>query len=231
MTTTRRRAGEIEARSSGDRETTTLTVTSGKSVKLTIERLVEELEQAARVDEIKDIRDRAMAIELYCRKKAGGLAAAQAAGKIVAEATLKLAKLYAEEKSAKTGPKKLPDRGPVTDRPGKLAVAEAADLDDAQLRRLAPLVDRPREEIDAAMAAIEARGEIVSPSALLREVVGEVPAGAEYRLVIVINGRRLTPVQLMALRAAVAAQLLADGDDDPALKEIHRMLEDKRRAA
>ena len=45
----------------------------------------------------KDVRDRAMAIELYARKKAGGLVAAQAAGRVVTEATLRLAQLYAEE--------------------------------------------------------------------------------------------------------------------------------------
>ena len=50
---------------------------------LVIERLAAALEKAASVDEIKDVRDRAMAIQLYCRKKVGGLAACQSAGRVV----------------------------------------------------------------------------------------------------------------------------------------------------
>jgi hypothetical protein len=40
---------------------------------LVIERLASALEKAASVDEIKDVRDRAMAIALYSRKKKSGL--------------------------------------------------------------------------------------------------------------------------------------------------------------
>ena len=64
---------------------------------LVIERLASALEKCASVDEIKDVRDRAMAIQLYARKKAGGLQAAQFAGRVVTDATIRLAELYASE--------------------------------------------------------------------------------------------------------------------------------------
>lgn len=143
---------------------------------LIIERLAAALETCSRVDEIKDVRDRAMAIQLYTRKKAGGLAAAQSAGRVVTEATLKLAELYEAEESA---PTRLPDRGPVietaAERPGKEAIAEAADLDSAQLRRLRPVLKAPKAQVEKAKAAIEERGGIVTPTALLRDVKGATP--------------------------------------------------------
>src|ERR1700733_6157383 len=102
---------------------------------LVIERLAAALEKAASVDEIKDVRDRAQAIALYARKKASGLEAAQSAGRIVTDATLMLAKLYAEETSAKgargghdgANTKIALDRE--QDRSGKVAIARAADMD------------------------------------------------------------------------------------------------------
>ena len=86
---------------------------------LVIERLATALEKCASVDEIKDVRDRAMAIQLYARKKAGGLAAAQSAGRVVTDATLKLAELYAAEKQG-AGRKSILDDRQELDRPGKV---------------------------------------------------------------------------------------------------------------
>jgi ParB family chromosome partitioning protein len=139
---------------------------------LVIERLAAALEKAASVDEIKDVRDRAMAIQLYTRKKAGGLAACQSAGRVVTEATLMLARLYHEEKALKGGRPAAETR--VRDHefaaPGKVAVAKAADLDHSTLSRLKPLVQAAPETIKAATVAIEAAGEVATPAALLRHV-------------------------------------------------------------
>jgi ParB family chromosome partitioning protein len=154
---------------------------------LTIERLAAQLEKAASLDEIAEVRDRAQAIALYARKKAGGLAAAQAAGRVVTEATLKLAGLYAVEASARgeVGRGRIgPDCGPDLS-PGKEAVAKAAHVDGSQLRRLRPVLDAPAPKVTAAQHAIEARGEIVTPAALLREVTATTAAegydGDEWR--------------------------------------------------
>jgi hypothetical protein len=133
---------------------------------LVIERLAAALEKCASVDEIKDVRDRAMAVQLYARKKAGGLAAAQSAGRVVTQATMMLARLYAEETEAKPGPK--PRDGELL--MGKKAIAEAAGMAAPNLSSLRPLIDAPRAEIAATMERIEARGEVVTPAALLREV-------------------------------------------------------------
>ena len=142
-----------------------LIVTEGEL--LVIERLAAALEKAASVDEIKDVRDRAMAIQLYARKKAGGLAAAQSAGRVVTGATMRLAELYADERPAKGGNPTLVSE---QELPGKVAVARAADMDPAALSRLRPLIEAPKAEVKTAMRAIESRGEVVTPSALLREV-------------------------------------------------------------
>lgn len=48
---------------------------------------------------------------------------------------------------------KLPDRSPEVSLPGKKAVAEAAGMDPAQLRRLRPVVDASEEEVEAAALA------------------------------------------------------------------------------
>ncbi len=134
---------------------------------LLIERLASALEKCASVDEIKDVRDRAMAIQLYARKKAGGLAAAQSAGRVVTEATLKLAELYADETSTQKIARRL-DRK--QDMPGKVAIARAAEMDPAALSRLKPLVALGKADVKAAMRAIEEAGEVVTPAALLRQV-------------------------------------------------------------
>lgn len=189
---------------------------------LTIEKLAAALEQAVRVDEIKEVRDRAMAIQLYSRKKAGGLAAAMAAGRIVTEATLKLAKLYAEEKSAQAGrPPKIVTDGSELPSGGKKAVAEAAGIAAPNLHRLRPLVDAPKETVAAAMNDIERRGDVVTPNALLREVTGEpTKPTTRDRVVIVINGRRLPPPEVEAIAVAVAARV----GEDARLDKVHRAL-------
>ena len=148
---------------------------------LVIERLADALVKAASVDEIKDVRDRAIAIQGYARKKASGLIAAQAAGRVVTDATKMLAKLYAEEETARganlpnvtAGRDRDHDRVPI----GKEAVAGAAGMNHATLSRLGPLVDPRRDdyvppEVQASVAArIEAEGKIVTPAALLRRAV------------------------------------------------------------
>jgi phage N-6-adenine-methyltransferase len=145
---------------------------------LVIERLAAALEKAAGVDEIKDVRDRAMAVQLYARKKAGGLAAAQAAGRVVTQATMRLAELYAGEKSAR-GRNQHEDLIGKEDPPvGKNAVAKAAGMSAPNLSALRPLIEAPKAVVIEAMAAIEARGEVVTPAALLREVVHGAPRGS-----------------------------------------------------
>jgi phage N-6-adenine-methyltransferase len=151
---------------------------------LVIERLAAALEKAASVDEIKDVRDRAMSIQLYARKKAGGLAAAQAAGRIVTEATLRLAELYKGEGSARGDGAGGKGGGTSLDRkqdslPGKVAIARAAHMDPAALSRLAPVVSASKPEIRAAMTAIEERGGVVTPNAL-RVQLSAVSAAADY---------------------------------------------------
>ena len=149
---------------------------------LVIERLAAALEKAASVDEIKDVRDRAQAIQLYARKKAGGLEAAQSAGRIVTDATVMLARLYAEETEAKPGPKKqLADHDPVIDRPGKEAIAKAADMDSSALRRMAPAVEASKAVVKTAMKAIEERGDVVTPTALVREIKHGPPKAKKMR--------------------------------------------------
>lgn len=144
----------------------------------TIEKLAAALEKASTVNEIKDVRDRAMAIQLYTRKKKGGLVAAQAAGRVVTQATLMLAKLYAEEQGAKGGDRKSNqlDRPQVDLREGKVAIARAAEMDPSALSRLAPVVDASKSEVKAAVRAIEERGDVVTPNALLREIAPPAPA-------------------------------------------------------
>lgn len=154
-------------------------ITPGLGGLLVIETLAAQLEKAASVDEIKDVRDRAMAIQLYARKKAGGLQAAQAAGRVVTDATLRLAELYAQEKPKPPGP--VPKIVDAEQRSlvGQKAVATAASMDPAALSRLRPVVEAPKAQVKAAMTAIEARGEVVTPSALLREVTA-VSAADDY---------------------------------------------------
>ena len=174
---------------------------------LVIERLAAALEKCASVDEIKDVRDRAMCIQMYARKKAGGLAAAQAAGRIVTEATLMLARLYAEEKPKPPGPRaEMRDRDPVSSPVGKLAVAKAADMDHAALSRLAPVVAAPRGEVRAAMATIEARGDVVTPNAL-RVQLTATSSQADYD-----GDEWYTPPDLIAKVRAVLGEI----DIDPA---------------
>jgi phage N-6-adenine-methyltransferase len=151
---------------------------------LVIERLAAALEKAASVDEIKDVRDRAMAIQLYTRKKAGGLAAAQSAGRVVTDATIALAKLYEEEPSIEGHRTDLEDlKGPGSSgsdtgyrgrgtpaTPGKHALAEAIGIHSSTLNKFKPLVHATTDRIETAKAAIEFRGDVVTPKGLLREV-------------------------------------------------------------
>lgn len=194
---------------------------------LTIERLAAELEQAVRVDEIKDVRDRAMAIQLYSRKKQGGLAAAQSAGRIVTDATLRLAKLYAEEKSVQGRRQRDEPLSHGSEDPGKQAIAAAAGMAAPNLARLKPLVDTPREDVHEAMAAIEARGDVVTPRGLMREVVGEPDKVPRARVVVVINGRRLSTAQVASLTSAVIER--AGRSVDVAIHEIKRLLEGRKK--
>jgi hypothetical protein len=153
------------------RTTTAVAVTM-----LEIERLATDLEKCASVDGIKDVRDRAMSsLDYWSRKKAGGQTAAQAAGRIVTEATLMLAKLYAEETSAK-GRNQHEGLDCDQDPPGKKAIAEAAQMDPAALSRLGSVVAAPKPAVRAAMEEIEARGEVVTPSALKRELTAPKPS-------------------------------------------------------
>lgn len=139
---------------------------------LEVERLANQLEKATTVDEIKDVRDRAMAIQLYTRKKEGGLRAAQAAGRIVTDAMMKLAALYAEESTSR-GRGGLDRKDGLARKqdhlPGKAAVANAAGLDSSTLSRLGPIASLKKRDAEPLMRAIEERGEIVSPAALMRE--------------------------------------------------------------
>ena len=176
---------------------------------LVIERLAAALEKCASVDEIKDVRDRAMCIQMYARKKAGGLAAAQAAGRIVTEATIMLARLYAEEKPA------APGRGPdiEVEEPrygnvGQKAFSRAAGFNDdgKTLRSLAPVVIAPKAEIRAAMATIEARGDVVTPNAL-RVQLTATSSQADYD-----GDEWYTPPDLIAKVRAVLGEI----DIDPA---------------
>jgi hypothetical protein len=80
---------------------------------------------------------------------------ARAFARLDADATTRLVALYAEEKSARGAHLKA-DSGP--DLPGKEAVAKAADMDGAQLRRLRPLVEASKSEVKAATKAIERVG-------------------------------------------------------------------------
>jgi phage N-6-adenine-methyltransferase len=145
---------------------------------LVIERLAAALEKAARVDEIKDVRDRAMAVQLYARKKAGGLAAAQAAGRVVTQATMRLAELYKSETSAQANGRPGSLIGQEDLPVGKVAIARAAGMTAPSLSALRPLIDAPKPLVAEASAAIEARGEVVTPAALLREVVHGAPRGS-----------------------------------------------------
>lgn len=144
---------------------------------LVIERLAADLERAASVDEIKDIRDRAMAVQLYTRKRFGGLAASQAAGRVVTDATLRLAAMYREEQSAQGdgcggaggGRRSTLDRDQDS-RPGKAAIAQAAGMDPAALSRLRAVLEAPPQVIEEAKVAIEARGDIATPTAVLKQI-------------------------------------------------------------
>jgi hypothetical protein len=145
---------------------------------LVIERLAAALEKCASVDEIKDVRDRAMAIQLYTRKKAGGLAAAQAAGRVVTDATLRLAELYRSEDDARAdngraGKKIL---GPGQEyKSGKAALAKAAGIGSSDLARMRHVLEASAPTIEVAKAAIEARGDVVTPGALLKQLTSAPP--------------------------------------------------------
>jgi hypothetical protein len=99
---------------------------------LVIERLAAALEKCASVDEIKDVRDRAMAVQLYARKKAGGLAAAQSAGRVVTQATMMLARLYAEETPVPGRRTDRPADSSPEVRPVKLVVIESPYAGDVE---------------------------------------------------------------------------------------------------
>lgn len=199
--------GGFEARGP---DLTTLAAVNNSEL-LVIERLAADLEKAASVDEIKDILDRAAAIKLYARKKAGGLAAAQHAGRIVTSATLKLAELYRDEE---------PTPGQRTDRPldtkqevskpGKKAVAKAAGMDPAALSRLRPVLEASAPVRAEAKAAIEARGEIVTPASLLREVTS-ASAAEDYD-----GDSSFTPPKIIEKVRAVLGSI----DVDPATHPI-----------
>lgn len=96
-----------------------------------LERIAGELERAASVEEIKDISDRAEVLQTYARKKKWGLEIGQHAGRIVTDATLKLARLYKEEKASRGPDNRFLDRKQET--PGKKAIAQAAGVDPATL--------------------------------------------------------------------------------------------------
>ena len=182
------------------------------SSKLAIERLAEALEHAASVDEISDIRDRAMAIALYVRKKEGGIIAERAATKIVEDATTMLGRLYAEERSAsrRDGIKKL-DREQVS-LPGKKAIAEAAGMDPAALSRIGPLAKATPEAVDAARAKIEARGDIATVRALVRELKPEQPKKPTpaRETVVIVNGHILSVAQGDAVKVAIELAIKAE---------------------
>ena len=149
---------------------------------LVIERLAAALEKAASVDEIKDVRDRAQAIQLYARKKAGGLEAAQSAGRIVTDATTMLARLYAQEpsQSMKDGSKKARGDSPALSV-GKAVIEEAAGMARKELNALAPAVEASKAEVKAAMRAIEERGDVVTPTKLVREIKHGPPKAKKKR--------------------------------------------------
>ena len=173
---------------------------------LLIEQLAVALEKAASIDEIKDVLDKAGAIQFYMRKKAGGIAAAQSAGRIVTEATEGLAsratsrprqtELYAGEESAQTNGRPARSLDGEQDLPGKVAVARAANMDPAALSRLKPLVEAKPAEKAAAVARIEARGDVVTPMALLREVAATVAGGVvtgAHSVTVVTDMRTVDP--------------------------------------
>lgn len=175
---------------------------------LVIERLAAALEKAASVDEIKDVRDRSMAIQLYTRKKAGGLAAAQSAGRVVTDATAMLARLYHEEPVVSG---KRTDRPLDRDQevPGRVAVAQAAGLDPATLSRLKPLVESPPEKVEAAKVSIEARGDVVTPTALVRELTS-VSSAADYD-----GDEWYTPSDVIELARSVLGEIDLDPASNP----------------
>lgn len=173
---------------------------------LVIERLAAALEKAASVDEIKDVRDRSMAIQLYTRKKAGGLAAAQSAGRVVTDATARLAALYHSEKEAPRGMKPAVQLHDLDHAIGKVALANAAGIDQATLSRLKPLVEAPPERVEAAKVAIEARGDVATPSAVVRELTA-VSASSDYD-----GDEWYTPPDVIELARGVLGEI----DLDPA---------------
>lgn len=121
----------------------------------------------------------------------GGLAAAQSAGRVVTDATARIASLYHEEKPAPRGakPAELHDRDHAI---GRVALANSAGIDQATLSRLKPLVEAPPERLATAFAAIEARGDVAPPE---RFALTKLPIASPIR------GRKL------AARASVASVL------------------------
>lgn len=179
---------------------------------LVIERLAAALEKAAGVDEIKDVRDRAMAIQLYTRKKAGGLAACQAAGRVVTDATLKLARLYHDEKGSKGGNPTLVREQELP----KAAVARAADMDPAALSKLKPLVAMEPDRVRAATKEIEAAGEVATPAALLRHVTA-VSSQSDYD-----GDEWYTPTEIVQAARDVLGEIDLDPASNPHAQKVVR---------
>ncbi len=124
-------------------------------------------------DEVKEIRDRALAIQAYARQKEAGQGAADDAGAIVVHASAKLAQFYRDAPSRqKDGLKKGKARAATLPNGiSRESVAKDAGVPERELRRWVPLAESAdAEEIEEVIERARNAGKGVTTSTVLRVI-------------------------------------------------------------
>jgi phage N-6-adenine-methyltransferase len=157
-------------------------IQSGPMV-MRVEEARDLLASCVNVDDIKEVRDRAMAVQMYARKKKAGEEAADNAGAIVVYATARLAQLY-QQAPVVRGPNQHTKKGGTgtaagSSKQGREAVAKASGMADRELRRWKGLGEATPGEVEAAIARAKEIGTGVSPATAMRAMTS-VSASEDY---------------------------------------------------
>lgn len=136
---------------------------------LTVEKARNLLAQCRKVDEVRQIKDMAIAMQVYARKKKAGEESEADAGAIVTYACARLAQFHQEAKKASGGnqKKKQIDRS-VDLNPSREKIAEEAGENSVQLRRWSSLAKATPEQLDRAIARAKQTKQGVTPTTVMR---------------------------------------------------------------